>query len=115
MTVPKRSPVTPSHVMSSNAHLRFSLRFVDCCISGPTRELGCADRELRSASTCLVNISLTGIMRRSRCREWFDTYHGACVISRNNLDWYLCMISMFDVEAHPQSSMPYRRKDHFVN
>ena len=37
---------------------------------------------------------------------WFGTYHGACVMSRNIFDWYLCIISILDEEAQPHGSMP---------
>jgi hypothetical protein len=36
----------------------------------------------------------------------FDTYHGASVIMRRVFDWKRSSISMLDVDAVPQSSIP---------
>ena len=92
ITVSRRSPAISSYLMPSNVHLRLSLRVGGWVVRGLMSEFGWDDRVLRWASAFSLNISLTGAMHNSKCSIWFVTYHGACVMSRNIFDWYLCIM-----------------------
>jgi hypothetical protein len=44
---------------------------------------------------------------KSACVTLLDIYHGAFSIARRTLFWYICNISVFDLLAVPQRSIPY--------
>jgi len=82
-----------------------------CCLagalSGSVRGFGCESRAVRWVAVRSRKTMWTCGMCRSEWRVWSETYHGALFIDLSSLDWYRWMTAVLDLEAHPQSSIPY--------
>ena len=94
-------PAVPPQSFWPKVHLRFSLLLCVGWSIGPIGGLGWEASVMR----CLLIRSWMTVRTCGICRsEWsalLVKYQGALVMVRRGLDWYLCMINIFDLLAQP--------------
>jgi hypothetical protein len=87
-----------------DGHITFESAVVWCLREMGCEVVGCARRRALYWELHWLISSLTVVSWRSCLRFPFGTYQGASVIMRKTFDWNRSRISMFELEAVPQSS-----------